>query len=273
MGGFLPWTLFLPPLVHSMRQRLKKGIGEEKLFLVLWVATVFCFFSLSRNKLGGYILPLFPPLALLMGDFLRQATEPRAAKDMPARWIFGGALLWLLSVLFLSPITQAVLSKRDAQLLPFDPPISPSVLLLVLLVSAQWLRRQRWVPWIVCFSVVWISAWLFSAKADDIAAVKGARSLALLVDSSAIKDFRAVALHAESFSFYLNTPVRDVLGPDVIDQMLQEPIPTVALVKERHIKKMNWDDSNRVFIWKRIPREAAVIANFPYKPANNGSAG
>jgi 4-amino-4-deoxy-L-arabinose transferase-like glycosyltransferase len=87
MGGFLPWTLFLPPLVQSMRQRLKEGVGEENLFLVLWVATVFCFFSLSRNKLGGYILPLFPPLALLMGDFLRKATKPWASKDMTAHWL------------------------------------------------------------------------------------------------------------------------------------------------------------------------------------------
>jgi 4-amino-4-deoxy-L-arabinose transferase-like glycosyltransferase len=272
MGGFLPWTLFLPPLVQSMRQRLKEGVGEENLFLVLWVATVFCFFSLSRNKLGGYILPLFPPLALLMGDFLRKATKPWASKDMTAHWLFGAALVWLLSVLFLSSITQAVLSKRNAQLLPFDPPIYPLLLLLLLLVSARWLRRRRWIPWIVCFSVIWISAWLFSTKADDVAAVKGARSLAMLVNSSATRDFRAVALRSQSFSFYLNAPVQDVSGPDVVDQMLQEPIPTVALVKERHIKKMNWDDSNRVFIWRRIPREAAVIANFPYKPENNGSA-
>jgi hypothetical protein len=28
-----------------------------------------------------------------------------------------------------------------------------------------------------------------------------------------------------------------------------------------------------IYIWKRIPREAAVIANFPYQPANGAAAG
>jgi 4-amino-4-deoxy-L-arabinose transferase-like glycosyltransferase len=234
---------------------------------------VFCFFSLSRNKLGGYILPLFPALALLMGDWLRRAAEARASADTTARWLFGGALVWLLSVLFLSPITEAVLSKGNARLLPFDPPVYPTLLLLVLLIAAHRLRKRSWIPWIVCFSVVWISAWLFRAKFDDIAAIKGARSLALMVNSSAIKDFRAVALRAESFVFYLDAPVRDVSSAAVIDELLSEPVPTVALVKDRHIKRMNWANSDRVFVWKRIPKEAAVIANFPYQPRNDGSAG
>jgi 4-amino-4-deoxy-L-arabinose transferase-like glycosyltransferase len=272
LGGFLPWTLFTAPFAQYLAARVKTGIEEEGLFLIVWIVIVFGFFSLSRNKLGGYILPLFPALALLMGDFLRGATARGQANQTAARWLFGGALLWLLSLIFLSPITEAVLSRRNAEFLPFDPPVYPSALLLILLILARWSGRRKWVPWILCCSVLWISAWLFAAKAGEIAAVTSARSLALLVNSNAVRDFRTAALRAESFSFYLNSPVREVPSLAAIDRMLREPAPTVALVKDRHIARMNWDGSNRVFIWKRVPEGAAVIANFPYAPANKGSS-
>jgi 4-amino-4-deoxy-L-arabinose transferase-like glycosyltransferase len=48
-----------------------------KRFLVVWAAVVLCFFSLSGSKLPSYILPMFPALALVAGDFLARA-ERRA---------------------------------------------------------------------------------------------------------------------------------------------------------------------------------------------------
>jgi 4-amino-4-deoxy-L-arabinose transferase-like glycosyltransferase len=39
-------------------------------FLVLWALIPIVFFSLSKSKLPGYILPSIPPLAILTGDFL-----------------------------------------------------------------------------------------------------------------------------------------------------------------------------------------------------------
>jgi 4-amino-4-deoxy-L-arabinose transferase-like glycosyltransferase len=39
-------------------------------FLVLWALIPILFFSLSRSKLPGYILPSLPPITILTGDFL-----------------------------------------------------------------------------------------------------------------------------------------------------------------------------------------------------------
>jgi 4-amino-4-deoxy-L-arabinose transferase-like glycosyltransferase len=39
-------------------------------FLVLWALIPIVFFSFSRSKLPGYILPSIPPIAILTGDFL-----------------------------------------------------------------------------------------------------------------------------------------------------------------------------------------------------------
>jgi 4-amino-4-deoxy-L-arabinose transferase-like glycosyltransferase len=53
-------------------------------FLVLWAIIPVVFFSFSRSKLPGYILPSIPPIAILTGDYLYRR---RAGLN---RWILGG---------------------------------------------------------------------------------------------------------------------------------------------------------------------------------------
>ena len=44
-------------------------------FLVLWTLFPVVFFSLSRSKLPGYILPCVPPLTILTGDYLNRLRQ------------------------------------------------------------------------------------------------------------------------------------------------------------------------------------------------------
>ena len=71
MGAF-PWTIFLPQmLVRKIACVWKNAHTQQaELFLLLWVAVIFVFFSLPASKIIGYILPIFPPIALLMGSYL-----------------------------------------------------------------------------------------------------------------------------------------------------------------------------------------------------------
>ena len=75
LGGLLPWTLVAacaPQVVRDAVGRLLRGrVGVATQFLVCWCVVVFGFFSLSRSKLGTYVLPMFCPLAVLMGAVLR----------------------------------------------------------------------------------------------------------------------------------------------------------------------------------------------------------
>ena len=68
VAGIFPWSpclllLFSKPIYSDRRVR----------FLAAWLAWGFVFFSLSRNKLPGYLLPLLPPLAALLGVALSKA--------------------------------------------------------------------------------------------------------------------------------------------------------------------------------------------------------
>ncbi|MEN8809150.1 MAG: glycosyltransferase family 39 protein, partial [Desulfobacterales bacterium] len=65
MGGFFPWSLFLPA---ALFRALRRGFGQTEdgtLFLMLWFGAVFLFFSTASSKLSTYILPLFPAVSLL----------------------------------------------------------------------------------------------------------------------------------------------------------------------------------------------------------------
>jgi hypothetical protein len=66
-ASFLPWAIFLPAaFLHGrFRETLEKR--KEYLFLFVWFAVVFVFFSGSDGKRALYLLPLFPAAAILVG--------------------------------------------------------------------------------------------------------------------------------------------------------------------------------------------------------------
>ncbi len=67
--GFFPWVCFLGSALFRTWQRRKHLLSTSyrpELFLWLWVIVPFSFFSFSESKLAGYILPVFPPLAVIV---------------------------------------------------------------------------------------------------------------------------------------------------------------------------------------------------------------
>jgi 4-amino-4-deoxy-L-arabinose transferase-like glycosyltransferase len=79
--GILPWSGFLWELgkdgLRSFREMTWRNSPE--LFLACWVVFPVLFFSFSKSKLPGYVLPCFPPLALLLALFLCRVREGEAS--------------------------------------------------------------------------------------------------------------------------------------------------------------------------------------------------
>ncbi len=77
LAGALPWTvLMLDSAIRAWRSgaHLGKEFSHER-FLLIWAVFIYVFFSISGSKLPSYLLPMFPPLALLMGIRLTQMRE------------------------------------------------------------------------------------------------------------------------------------------------------------------------------------------------------
>lgn len=78
----LPWTFFtLPALVEAGRDVVKRWANPEPSdaavdglpsFLFVWIVVPIVFFSISRAKLPGYILPAIPAAALLTADYIHR---------------------------------------------------------------------------------------------------------------------------------------------------------------------------------------------------------
>jgi 4-amino-4-deoxy-L-arabinose transferase-like glycosyltransferase len=73
--GILPWLGVLPQALFSGARRERGAAFQPKLLLLIWAVFIFCFFSYSNSKLPGYILPIFPALALLIGNYLENASR------------------------------------------------------------------------------------------------------------------------------------------------------------------------------------------------------
>jgi 4-amino-4-deoxy-L-arabinose transferase-like glycosyltransferase len=68
LAAFFPWIAiflwsFLPGAVRLLRARSTK---ESIWFLLCWAGFCFAFFTISRSKLPGYILPALPAIALVL---------------------------------------------------------------------------------------------------------------------------------------------------------------------------------------------------------------
>ncbi|MFQ5902968.1 MAG: ArnT family glycosyltransferase [Candidatus Binatia bacterium] len=269
VGGFLPWSFFLAPVLHDLWERRGDEGQEERLFLVVWAATVLVFFSLSRNKLGTYILPAFPPLALLTGDLLRQFVEGKEARPWRLRWILYASLVWLFLLFSIFPVSEMILRDRYPQYFASSPPLILASLFIMFAALGWVLRKERWTPWIVSFSSLWLVLWFYGTKAPEISELRGTRSLARIINGNAAKDYRVVAIRSESLSFYLSDPVQVVPHSALVESMLEESIPTIAVVKEKHLREMRRIPPSRLFVWKIIPSASALVANFPLLPAQD----
>jgi 4-amino-4-deoxy-L-arabinose transferase-like glycosyltransferase len=78
-AGFLPWMFAMPAAIAGA-WREEEGRDFQPLRIsILWAAFVVAFFSASGSKLPTYVLPAFPPLALVLGRYLQLAPERRLA--------------------------------------------------------------------------------------------------------------------------------------------------------------------------------------------------
>ena len=101
--GMLPWTTLVPGAMWSaLRKRPRPGAVEPRIMLALWIVVVTVFFSISRSKLPGYIVPVLPAVAMLTGAALSDA-QPRSLAGHFATGLVAAAIV-LAGLMFLPGI-------------------------------------------------------------------------------------------------------------------------------------------------------------------------
>jgi 4-amino-4-deoxy-L-arabinose transferase-like glycosyltransferase len=72
----------VPAAFDGWRREAATAAFPWRRFAILWSAFVMLFFSASGSKLPAYILPVFPVLALVLGDWLARAPAQRLWKPV-----------------------------------------------------------------------------------------------------------------------------------------------------------------------------------------------
>lgn len=176
----LPWSLFLPFVVAD-RFRRKAFADEHLLFLMLWAALIFVFFSVSAGKRSVYILPLYPALALLTAVWLK-GSEGGGIRAWGLKSVGGlclllgaGALLASIAGLFAGEGVSLLFSYVETTVKAKDQ--------AALVIVRDALARNGWIflPLFLLSSVLWIAAGLRLLAMDQQAATGCLAVLSLLV--------------------------------------------------------------------------------------------
>src|SRR5262249_27412536 len=70
--GWMPWSaLVVAALLWSLRRIKGDDSDQLNTFLLIWIAVILVFFSISQSKLPGYVLPAVPAGLVLMSLWLR----------------------------------------------------------------------------------------------------------------------------------------------------------------------------------------------------------
>ena len=141
LAGLFPWI----PLAGLLFRR--KTYDDVRISsLVLWLIYALVFFSLAKNKLPGYVLPLLPPLAIVLAAGLEKIGSE-------ASWWLGssGLMLIALPAIFKALPEGLLLGFRKA---PVAVALAPALPFLVVAGVAWWLAwREQPIPAIVTIAI------------------------------------------------------------------------------------------------------------------------
>jgi 4-amino-4-deoxy-L-arabinose transferase-like glycosyltransferase len=249
LAGILPWLFHLgETLLGAWRNEPSKKFQPRR-FLLIWAVFIFLFFSRSDSKLPSYILPIFPALALLMGERFSR--------------IGGRRLLWLTAPLLPLALAAMLLAPRAVSMADADAPLA---------------LYQNYVPWLVAagavFAVGVIAAMVLSRREAIGPALASIAFSGLLASQLVLTGHEELA-PAHS-SYLLAEKVKPYLKPDTpfysvyfyeqtLPFLIKRPVTVVEFLDELEFgirqEPDKWLALERDFleVWKTLPYGLAIM--------------
>ena len=141
--GLFPWT----PLLGLICNR-EFCWDRRKQFLAVIFAFGFVMFSLSRNKLPGYPLPLLPGLLVLVGSYF----EHKSVFELNKGWLLACAILIALIPLAASILPGSlVIGRYTFSALRID---RTALFYLAAPLAVVLLARRSWIPVLLVLTIV-----------------------------------------------------------------------------------------------------------------------
>lgn len=256
LAGFLPWTSLLPRLVREAWPRQPQSAFQPRRFVLIWAVFVFVFFSLSNSKLPSYILPMFPALALLLGQTLAQLQAAELKKHL---WL--PVIAWSLVIAacpFFGRLASADASAPILQQLGLYLAVGGAVFLLCAASAWHFLARQYTLPAVMLLAAGSLAAVLVgNAGYDAFGQSKSSKRVVEQVSRYLRPDTEIYSLRTaydQTFPFYLR---RQVIQVDYRDEFVYgqktEPGKAIATLNEFIAR------------WQAAPHAMAMLHERTYK--------
>jgi len=239
LGGFFPWSLFLPTALIVAFRRLRAGKRDADLYVLIWAGVVFVFFSMAESKLGTYIMPMFPACALLIGSlwpdlmFELKTSRIRVGVLIPLGFLTGLVLVALL-VFLVHPIAEWN-QKYGVDLMRVNLLALIISFFAALAFALGWVRR--YLAAFAAVAVIPVVAILFFlyAIAPAINPYRTSRTLAFQLDLYLPEDERMVFFGEEFDSAYFYTGRQAVIleEPWELEALLASPDTAYCIIDRR----------------------------------------
>jgi 4-amino-4-deoxy-L-arabinose transferase-like glycosyltransferase len=187
--GMWPWICFVPVAIGEMLSGVRERSGDAAddrvrsalRFTLIWFSVAFVFFSIPRSKLGSYILPAIPALAIIAGYAISRLPQidPRRA----SRILAGVAAIDVAAVAATIAAAPRIKELRAAPALRTDLMVGVGAMALGAIAAfALWRKLGRVVPAIAMIALGMAVALGATVKArEDAAALNSYRKLAAAI--------------------------------------------------------------------------------------------
>jgi 4-amino-4-deoxy-L-arabinose transferase-like glycosyltransferase len=155
---FFPWSLMTPWVFRKQRTTstplpLAESNAEDfRTFLTIWAGVVFVIFTLMPSKVISYLLPMFPAIALLTGQWLADKVDDPADRGLKFVTVFSTifGIVMLVAVIWVKRHVDG-LPEMDRMRREFPPPVAAMavhamIAATVFLVAASvmiWSKRRH----------------------------------------------------------------------------------------------------------------------------------
>jgi 4-amino-4-deoxy-L-arabinose transferase-like glycosyltransferase len=255
-AGILPWLTVLAwtaPRMWSGPVVDSNGFSWQR-FALVWSVFIFVFFSVSSSKLPSYILPIFPPLALVIGVQLAALPERTLIWLTLPLVVATGACMLAIGFDF-ETIAQHFADERQplAPLLAYGPWLTAAsaVALAGGVAALWWLRGGKRTAAILAVALTTLlAALLVLTGHDELADSRSAAPILSRVVSqhgpiAADAPFYSVKMYDQTLPWYLGRTVTPVAHLDELAMGLAiEPDKAVATLGEW---KQRWNRETQAY--------------------------
>ncbi|MHB1221594.1 MAG: glycosyltransferase family 39 protein [Gammaproteobacteria bacterium] len=261
--GFFPWTIFL---VQALGKSIGQVISDKKehaatLFFLLWFIVVFVFFSIPHSKTVGYIFPVFPALAMLVGRYLALRYEEPSHRAI--YWAVGNfvVLSGLLGIALISLPQLHLINNVTPTLYPYLYTFA-FIFIAAAILSFYCIKRKTLLPFILLCILCSVAFLLTLTKSAGHLNQNSAKPLTEYLQPILHNDDEVAAY----FKFYQDVPiylqrkitlVADWQAPDIAtrDNWVREMWYGMAfqkkndqLINEEQFWQ-RWNSDKRIFVF------------------------